>query len=153
MRFLRKGVDKRMNITNEINDFYYSMALHELQMMNEGDYYNGLSYNSILYINVIAMMEECTVSSLAEALRVTKSAVTLKVNELVKQGAVVRVQSEEDRRMYLLRLTPQMKEKIRLYDQVFDRIGADIQKKYSKEELELFGEILHSISGYEWRKS
>lgn len=142
-----------MNITSEINNFYYRMALHELQMMNEGDYYNGLSYNSILYINVIALMEEdCTVSGLAEALKVTKSAVTLKVNELVRQGAVERVQSEEDRRVYRLKLTPGMRRTVGLYDQVFDRIGSEIRKKYSEEELKLFGEILHTISGYEWRK-
>jgi len=142
-----------LNITNEINDFYYRMALHELQMMNEGDYYHGLSYNSILYINVISLMEkDCTVSGLAEALKVTKSAVTLKVNELVKQGAVEKVQSEEDRRVYRLRLTPEMKKTVGLYDRVFDRIGNEIREHYTEQELNLFGEILHMISSYEWRK-
>ena len=36
-----------MDLVKEINDFYYHMALYELQVMNGNDYYNGLSYNSL----------------------------------------------------------------------------------------------------------
>ncbi|MCA5960202.1 MarR family transcriptional regulator [Blautia sp. RD014234] len=79
-----------MDLVKEINDFYYHMALYELQVMNGNDYYNGLSYNSLLYINVMEQMEECTVSKMADVLKITKSAVTLKINELVKQGVVVK---------------------------------------------------------------
>lgn len=42
-----------MTITDKMNSFYYHMSLYELQMMNGSDYFNGLSYNSLLYINVI----------------------------------------------------------------------------------------------------
>ena len=47
-----------MDLVKEINDFYYHMALYELQVMNGNDYYNGLSYNSLLYINVMEQMED-----------------------------------------------------------------------------------------------
>ena len=57
-----------MDLVKEINDFYYHMALYELQVMNGNDYYNGLSYNSLLYINVMEQMEECTVSKMADVL-------------------------------------------------------------------------------------
>lgn len=141
-----------MDIAEEINYFYYRMALHELQVMNEGDGYHGLSYNSILYLNVIDQIEECTVSKLAQALSITKSGVTLKINELVRQGAVVKTQSEDDRRVHFLTLSPDMKKTIALYDDVLKRIGQKLQSTYSARELALFGEILHTISGYEWGK-
>lgn len=131
-----------MGIVKEINNFYYHMALYELQVMNGNDYYNGLSYNSLLYINVIEQMKECTV---------TKSAVTLKINELVKQGVVVKKQSEKDKRVYYLELSPHITQVLGVYDQVFYKIERELKGKYSQEQLELFGDVLKTISGYEWR--
>ena len=139
-----------MNITQEINYFYYHMSLHELRLMNGEDFFHGLSYNSLLYVNVIDQMRECTVSRLSEALGVTKSAVTLKVNELVKQGIVVKVQSSEDRRIYYLTLSPETQRMMREYDVIFGGIEKELRKQYSQEQLEQFGQILHTISGYDW---
>lgn len=140
-----------MGIVKEINNFYYHMALYELQVMNGNDYYNGLSYNSLLYINVIEQMKECTVSKMADVLKITKSAVTLKINELVKQGVVVKKQSEKDKRVYYLELSPHITQVLRVYDQVFYKIERELKGKYSQEQLELFGDVLKTISGYEWR--
>lgn len=141
-----------MNITDEINNFYYHMAMYELQVMNDGDYYDGLSYNSILYINIISQMEDCTVSKMAEMLHVTKSAVTLKINDLVKQGVVLKAQSDDDRRVYYLKLSPEMTKTVSVYDDVFNKIEEKLKKKYTAEQLDLFADVLHSISGYEWRR-
>lgn len=140
-----------MGIVKEINNFYYHMALYELQVMNGNDYYNGLSYNSLLYINVIEQMKECTVSKMADVLKITKSAVTLKINELVKQGVVVKKQSEKDKRVYYLELSPHITQVLGVYDQVFYKLERELKGKYSQEQLELFGDVLKTISGYEWR--
>lgn len=141
-----------MDIVNEINNFYYHMALYELQIMNGNDYYNGLSYNSLLYINVISQMKDCTVSKIADTLKVTKSAVTLKLNELLKKDLIIKIQSKKDRRIFYIKLSKQVEDVIGIYDSIFQKIELDLQKKYSKEQLNLFAEILHTISGYEWRK-
>lgn len=140
-----------MSLTNEINDFYYHMALYELQVMNGDDFYHGLSYNSILYLNVISQMKECTASKIAAALKITKSAVTLKVNELMKQGAVIKTQSQKDRRVYYIEISPNLEKVFSIYDRVFEKIERDLEKKYSKEQLAVFEEILQTVSGYEWR--
>lgn len=139
-------------ITKEMNYFYYKMSMHELQMMNDQDTYHGLSYNSLLYINIISLMENCTVSKLAESLHVTKSAVTLKLKELEKAHAIQKVQSEDDKRVFYVRLTPEMEKTIGIYDEVFMKIEKKLHETYTKEQLELFAHILHDISGYEWRK-
>lgn len=136
-----------MDIVKGVNDFYYHMSLYELQVMNGNDYYNGLSYNSILYINVMEQMKECTVSKIADALKITKSAVTLKINELVKQGVVIKKQSEKDKRVYYLELSPHMEQVLGIYDQVFYKIERELKEKYSQEQLDTFGEV----RGYEWR--
>lgn len=141
-----------MDLVKGINDFYYRMALCELRMMNGGDSFEGLSYNSILYVNVIALTEQCTASKLAEALGITKSAVTLKVNELARQGVIVRTQSEEDKRVYYLSLSPAMEKACGLYDEVFGEINVKLKEHYSEEELNLFGKILSTISEFDWRQ-
>lgn len=141
-----------MNLTDKMNSFYYHMSLYELQLMNGGDYFNGLSYNSLLYINVIDQMQDCTVSTLAKALNITKSAVTIKVNELVKQNMVLREQSKIDKRIYYLRLSPEMNRSMGLYDEIFKKAENELRKKYTEDQLGLFGDILQTISGYEWRK-
>ena len=45
---------------------------------------------------------ECTVSTLANTLHITKSAVTIKVNELERLGMVTKTRSETDRRVIQL---------------------------------------------------
>ncbi|PWL41887.1 MAG: transcriptional regulator [Bacillota bacterium] len=141
-----------MSVVDEINHFYYRMALHELQMMNGSDAFSGLSYNSLLYLNVIDVTEDCTVTKLADALSITRSAATLKVNDLVRQGAVLREQSQADKRVNYIRLSPEMSRAMRLYDKLFERIEERLKDQYTPQELSLFEEILHEISRYDWRR-
>lgn len=141
-----------MDTLDEMNYFYYHMSLYELQIMNGNDYYHGLSYNSILYLNVIAQMEECTVSKIAEALNITKSAVTIKINELMKLGAVIKTQSTQDKRMFYIRISPDMEKNFLIYDQMFIDVVKKLKTQYSEEQLDLFNEILHSISNSRWER-
>ena len=150
-----------MDLVKEINDFYYHMALYELQVMNGNDYYNGLSYNSLLYINVMEQMEECTVSKMADVLKITKSAVTLKINELVKQGVVVKKQSEKDKRVYFLELSPHLEQIVGVYDQVYYSTLLEFRRvlfrspRYTgtgkKNNGSLYPEIRSSLHGHDGR--
>lgn len=141
----------KLDLTSIMNEFYYHMSLYELQFMNEQDYYGKLSYNSVLYLNIIDMMDHCTVSRIAEILHLTKSAVTIKLNELVKLDMVEKIQSEEDRRVYYLKLSPKADHIMRNYDNIFRRIEAELNNIYKQEELALFSDILQKISSFEWR--
>lgn len=141
-----------MGITEKMNNFYYHMSLYELQLMNGSDYFNGLSYNSLLYINVIEQTENCTVSRLAEMLHITKSAVTIKINELVRQKIVLKEQSTSDKRVFYLKLSPETDELMKNYDRIFQKAEAELRHKYTEEQLALFGDILETISGYNWRQ-
>lgn len=141
-----------MKLLNDVNYFYYKMSLFELQAMNEHDATNSVSYNSMLYLNIIIQNEFCTVSDLAKQLQVTKSAVTIKMNELEKEGFIYKEQSEKDKRVYFLRLTDKMKKTFQMYDNIFEIIEVKLFEKYTKEELVVFSKILKDIAGYEWRR-
>lgn len=139
-----------MKLLDEVNHFYYKMSLYELQFMNHRDYYNGLSYNSMLYLNVVEQQQKCTVSQLAELLHITKSAVTIKVGELVKQGYLVKTQSQEDRRVYYLELNLEMKSIFEEYDSIFLKIEKKLRVTYTLSEMDLFCRMLNDMSSYQW---
>ena len=82
-----------------MKSFYYSNALCDLRLMNEKIRDNNLTYNSLLYLELINIMDgKCTVSKLAEMLNVSKPGVTLKLNELCKHDYVIKTQGKEDKR-------------------------------------------------------
>jgi DNA-binding MarR family transcriptional regulator len=83
-----------MSFTDDMNYFYYRSSISELRAMHAGDYSPGLSYHSMLYLSIIAGTPSCTVSKLAEILQITRSAVTIKVKELVRRGFVEKQQSD-----------------------------------------------------------
>jgi DNA-binding MarR family transcriptional regulator len=136
-----------MPFLDAMNYFYYRTSVDELRWLNGGDY-NGITYNSMLYLNVIAYTPDCTVSKLAEIVRITKPAVTIKVNELEKRGFVVKEQSSEDKRIFHLRLSSAMAEQYGMYS----RLGEETEKmlcgKYSEKDVRLFSQMLRDAAEF-----
>ena len=139
-----------MSLTQDVNYFYYRMALEELRAMNQQNSFSSLSYNSNLYLNVIDQLEGCTLSRLAEALHISRAAATLKVNELEKQGAVVKQQSEADKRVFYVKLTPPIRQVLDTYDVMMARAEKTVAARYTKEQLVLFSEILRTVAEQRW---
>ena len=76
-----------MELRKALDTFYYSTALCDLRLMNKQFVDENITYNSLLYIELIYTMNgTCTASKLAELLHVSKPGVTLKLNELLRQG-------------------------------------------------------------------
>lgn len=120
------------------------MALNELRMMNDKNHFD-VSYNSLLYLNVIAATADCTISTLAESLNITKSAATIKANELARQGLLERQKSESDKRVNFLSLSERAQKIFRFYDDMTIKIASEIERKYSEEQIKIFCEILESF--------
>ena len=72
-----------MNLRDSPNRLYYNMTIYDVRYVNRSITGN-LSYNSIMYLDIIAYQDNCTVSSIAETLGISKPAVTKKVNELIR---------------------------------------------------------------------
>ena len=72
-----------MDLRDSLNRYYYDVTVSDLRQISRTGG-GELSYNSIMYLDVISYQRaqgECTVSTLANTLHITKSAVTIKVNE------------------------------------------------------------------------
>lgn len=131
-----------MNLTNNIIKFYQNYILNELKLMNSSKLDNKITYNSLLYLELIEATENCTVSYIANALNIAKSSVTLKVKELQKLGLVEKKQSEQDRRTYYLTITHQAEDLFKVYDLSLDNAVTEIEEQYTKEDIQKFNEIL-----------
>lgn len=139
-----------MKFLDTINHFYYQMSLRELRMTKDTGSYKELTNNSMVYLDIISQTEQCTVSKLADALSITKSAVTMKVNELVKRGFLVKTQSATDKRVFFLTLHPEMQDIYDRFDNIFTSIGRKMERKYTQEELSLFCRMLSDVADCEW---
>lgn len=134
-----------MNLRSSLNHLYYNMTIHDIRFINRSVTGN-LSYNSVMYLDVIDFQENCTVSSLAETLRISKPAVTKKVNELIELGFVVKTQSEKDRRIHYLSVSDAIRKNSELYDRPFERALRTIEKEFDKEHLDILCRILDTYS-------
>lgn len=135
-----------MKLLQEINQFYYKMSLYELQLLNNDAFLQGISYHTLLYINVISLTPECTVSAIAKSLNITKSAVTLKINELEKQGIIYKKQSINDKRVFYVCLQEQAQKALQLYDDTFLKAETTLKQTFSEEEIKTFVKVLHTMA-------
>lgn len=135
-----------MNLAEAFEQVYYSLTLNELRMMNQEDDGHDISYNTMMYLHLIAYKKDCTVSYLATALHVSKPAVTAKVNELHRLGLVKKEQSEQDKRVFYLRASAFFLQKCKEYDRVLFRTLQTVQAQYSQQENEIFCRMLEAFS-------
>lgn len=135
-----------MILKDSINHFFYSLTVNELQLMNEKFKTLNITYNSLLYLDIISYTPKCTVTYLAQALCISKSAVTLKINEMVKLGLIEKRQSEIDKRVFYLELSKDVEEIYLQYDKALLSAIEHVNQKYSEEEKDIFSRILNDIA-------
>ncbi|MCD8350336.1 MAG: MarR family transcriptional regulator [Planctomycetaceae bacterium] len=134
-----------MTLLKAVNDYYYATVMNELRRAGRGGIMTKMSYNNLLYLDLIEMTPDCTVSKLAEILRVSKSAVTIRVGELLKLGLVTKEKSPEDGRVHYLRLNSEAVEDYRAYDNWLAGAMAAVEKSFTPGEVETFCTVLDAI--------
>lgn len=136
-----------MELRNSLDAFYYSSVLCDLQLMNRKFVDENITYNSLLYLELIFSMKgKCTASRIAELLYVSKPAVTLKINELIKQGLVTKSVDPDDHRQNLLFVNEDAIPKYKVYRQQDNTAIQRIMEKYSPQDIQKFCEMLDIIT-------
>lgn len=90
-----------------VKKFFYTLSLNELNLMNHNQLCPDVSYNTLLYLDLIYFIPDCTASKIAQQLHISKPAVTSKINDMIAQGLVKKVQSQKDKRVYYLTFNDQ----------------------------------------------
>ena len=137
-----------MDLIKVMDRLYYDTVLSELQMMHGRTCHENITYNSHLYLDLIVYNKNCTVTYLANILHISKSAVTIKVNELVKQGVVEKIQDEKDKRVYYIRATDQVAKEFEVFDKKAKYAAQKIQEKFSEEAIDQLCAMLTEYSRY-----
>lgn len=134
-----------MKLVDTVNNFYYEMTINELKLVGNGQY-PEITHNSRLYLDVIAYTPQCTVSYLAKVMNISKPAVTLKINELIRHGHVVKTQSETDRRINYLAVSPEYMESCHRIDRWMLLALQTVENKHSQEEILAFCSVLETLT-------
>ena len=154
-----------MDLRDSLNRYYYDVTVSDLRQISRTGG-GELSYNSIMYLDVISYQRaqgECTVSTLANTLHITKSAVTIKVNELERLGMVTKTRSSPSwrptrttstmrwprrgkKRVIQLDVSPQMTQSLRAYEGPFERAIRLVERSFTPEQIAVFCSILNTFT-------
>lgn len=136
-----------MKLRKALDRFYYSTALCDLRLMNKRIVDEKITYNSLLYIELIYTMNgTCTASKLAELLNVSKPGVTLKLNELIKQRLIIKTPDPNDKRKSYLSVNEDAVPQYKVFRRQDSEAVKRITERFTPEEIEKFCEMLDIIS-------
>ncbi len=142
-----------MGLKKSLDAFYYSTALCDLRLMNRQFVDQNITYNSLLYLELIFSMDrKCTASKIADLLYVSRPAVTLKINELIRQGLVTKTPDPNDRRQNLLSVNEDAIPKYKVYRQQDNLAIQRITEQYSMQDIQKFCEMLDIISSINYEE-
>lgn len=126
--------------------FFHDMTLNELRLMNRQITDQNITYNTLLYYDLVATHQgEYTASQIADLLHVSKPAVITKVNEMIKLGYLYKKQSTTDKRVYYLFAHEDGVRDEFLYQKMDHGVVEALMEKYSKSDLETFCDIMYDI--------
>jgi DNA-binding MarR family transcriptional regulator len=135
-----------MSFHEAMSRYYTNMSLVELRLLRTDEGMRGVSYHSMLYLNLIRGTKDCTVSKLAAMLRISKPGVTAMIGELVKSRLIEKTQSEDDLRVFYLKITPEGERIYAKFSGLGKRIEKRLQKEYTAAEIRKFCKMLETVS-------
>ena len=129
-----------------VSRFFHDYTLNEMYMMNRYGPESRLTYRSLLYVDLIyGRPGYYTASSLADVLHISKPAVIMKVNELIRKGYLYRKQSETDKRVHYLYVNEETLPEYVFYDEMGKKVAQRMCEKYSPQEIETFCTMLSDL--------
>lgn len=116
--------------------FYRRMTSFEQEYVKNGGFLD-CSYVDLVVIDLILFNENCTPSLISEKLGVAKSAITVRLKHLEKEGYICRKINENDRRSYILTLTQKALDIYAPLNDLFNEFERNLRFEFNEEELEL----------------
>ncbi|WP_311531859.1 MarR family transcriptional regulator [uncultured Anaerococcus sp.] len=95
-----------------------------------------LTYTESMVVNIIDSLEKPTVNELVKILGISQPNISYKINTLVSKGYVEKVQSKEDGREFILRLTDRFKTYKKIAFSSISEVMDRLEEKLSKEDMD-----------------
>ncbi len=135
----------RQKFTQVVDDLFYYTTLADIKVTNEMQ--DEFSMNTMLYRKIICKESgKHTISSIAKLLNIATTAVTQKVNELEKKGAIVRKQCTTDKRISYLHKVDKACPCNAAFCKRNGYVSRGLEATYSEEELEKFLDIFTTMN-------
>lgn len=107
-----------------------------------------LSFEQFSLLRMLYLQGPIRASELAEQLLVHKSAITVRVEKLVKKGLVERHRDESDRRNVFLKLSVKGTQFYETLEKNINQFVEAIVKDIPEEEMEIFLNVYEKIADY-----
>ncbi len=134
-----------MNIRSSFDRVYRALTVME-QCVDERQGTVDLSYKEMLYLYLIDLTEDCTVSKLADMINVSLPAVTKRINSLEERGLVMRTRNEVDGRVKTVTLSDRGEALSKRMDDMFYPILDRFAQRFSEEDIDKFCMMLDMLS-------
>lgn len=105
-----------------------------------------LTYKEMMYLYLIDLTEDCTVSKLADMINVSLPAVTKRINFLEERGLVQRTRSEGDGRVKTVTLSERGAALSKRTDDLFYPILDRFAERFPQEDVARFCMMLDMLS-------
>ena len=105
-----------------------------------------VSYQDLLYMDIIYFHPETTVSYIADVLNIAGTAVTVRLNRMEKNGWITRTRSESDRRQYIISLTGEAMKMYREYEDEWSTRMDSLCEKYSESKADELLDMLEILT-------
>lgn len=131
---------------NSFVKFMKAVDMDEFNLIRDSEYGEKLTYINILHLYIISHTEKITVSELANKLKMSRPAITQKINDLEKLGMIVKTRSNEDKRVFYISLSKELKEILK--EPKMATVLDAVEEKFPEEKKEVFKEILDFMADY-----
>lgn len=107
---------------------------------------NNISKDEKNYLNIIYKLKKTTLTKFAEFAEVTKPAATQIINKFINKGYVTKNISKEDKRIYYVELTEEIKKHFIEGYKNFNKMINECLSFLTEEEVEQFNNLLLKIN-------
>ena len=136
------GEEKIVKIIESISAQLLNLKMERLSSLKGLE----LSASYFQYVSVIHRLRQTTVTDLAEKLKISKPAVTVFIDKLLKQKVVVKTQSEDDRRFFYIKLSKKGEQIAEVYNDTMLSFAKNVKDAMSEGEFRQLITLLEKCS-------
>lgn len=129
-------------LTNEIYGFFNRFASWEASIIRPSD----LTFSETHAIEMLGIYSKMNMKTLANKLAVTRGTVTVTVDRLEKGGYAKRSSIEEDRRSYIIELTPEGQQAFEEHHKHHLHLTEELMALLNKEEADTLLSMLQKFN-------
>ena len=130
------------------NDVYYKFKMHFYKKVFERlqDREASLTTVETFSMEVIYALGRPTVAEFASVMNISSPNAAYKINNLVKKGYLVRVQSEDDKREFHLEATQKYLDYYNISYKYMHEVMQRVEERFTPEEIRVLTNVLRVMS-------